>query len=113
MSYAVLIVYALFTGAAQVLVLQAVIVLVGLVAVLNPLIVRDVYAGGALLVGMLSGGLGLGVGALSLPFGALALGYCAAAFGPLNCLLIAVAGVWLTALVVLWRSNVWLLASES
>ncbi|MDP4911784.1 MAG: hypothetical protein NWR09_07835, partial [Pseudomonadales bacterium] len=48
-----------------------------------------------------------------LPLGAVALGYCAAAFGPLNCLLIAVAGVWLTALVVLWRSNLWLLASES
>ena len=169
----------------------------GSFAVLNPLIVRDVYAGGAdeismsfaafgsgtismivllvarggvvrqgraLLLSMLTGGLSLGSAAFSLPFGgyllglfvfgmsggvamsmgrtimqeaapeavrarvmsvfslanmgglplgAVALGYCAAAFGPLNCLLIAVAGVWLTALVVLWRSNLWLLASES
>jgi len=168
----------------------------GSFAVLNPLIVRDVYFGGAdeismsfaafvagtissiillvarggvarqgraLLLAMLTGGLSLGSAAFSLPFGsyllalfvfgmsggvamsmgrtimqeaapeasrarvmsvfslanigglpvgAVAMGYCAAAFGPLNCLLIAVAGVWLTALVVLWRSNLWLLASQ-
>jgi len=168
----------------------------GAFSVLNPLIVRDVYQGGAdeismtfaafvsgtitmlvlliksggiarqgraMLLSMLTGGLTLGAGAFhlpfvayllalffwgmgggvamsmgrtimqeaapenarsrvmsvfslatlgSMPFGALLMGYCGGALGPLNSLLIAVSGVWITSLGVLWQGRLWGLTTQ-